>query len=321
MHPKPRPTKLSRRAFSSLTASVATGVFIGSQHGRHARAARPAPPKYAYIDVHTHLGRLHIDYPALTTDGLLRWMDENHVEKAVVLPAVSPEASMYLSPPSVALAAAKAHPDRLIPFCCIDPRANYGNTTTLRRMLEDFAASGAKGFGEHKVGLPFVHPLMMDVYGACEEVGLPILFHLDQKRGTDRIDLPGVEHALRNFPSAKFIGHGPGFWASISGDVKELRGRPKGKITPGGAIDRLLGKYSNLYCDLSAGSGANAMSRDPAFRDKFLVRHANRILFGTDYLRPEQPIPQLEIYGSIDLPDDVKKKIFRQNAIDLLGLD
>ena len=63
------------------------------------------------------------------------------------------------------------------------------------------------------------------------------------------------------------------------------------------------------------------MSRDPAFRDKFLVRHANRILFGTDYLRPEQPIPQLEIYGAIDLPDDVKKKIFRQNAIDLLGLD
>ena len=314
------PKRISRRTFSKLGASATAGALLGTALSHSARASRPAP-KYNYIDVHVHIGRLHIDHPGLTVDGLLRWMDENHVEKAVVLPAVSPEAAMYLSPPEKALAAAKAHPDRLIPFCCIDPRANYGRPANLRRVLEDYVANGAKGFGEHKAGLPFAHPLMMDLYAACEEVGLPILFHLDQKRGTDRIGLPGLEHALRDFPRAAFIGHASGWWASISGDVTELRGRPKGKITPGGAIDRLMDKYPNLYADLSAGSGANAMSRDPAFRDEFLIRRADRLLFGTDYLRPEQPIPQFEIYESADVPDDVKKKIFRQNAIDLLRLE
>ena len=82
-----------------------------------------------------------------------------------------------------------------------------------------------------------------------------------------------------------------------------------------------MDKYPNLYGDLSAGSGANAMSRDPAFRDQFLIRRADRLLFGTDYARPEQPIPQFGIHESANIPDDVKKKIFRQNAIDVLRLE
>ena len=37
--------------------------------------------------------------------------------------------------------------------------------------------------------------------------------------------------------------------------------------------DRLLGDYANLYGDMSANSGNNAMSRDPQFTADFLKRH------------------------------------------------
>ena len=40
---------------------------------------------------------------------------------------------------------------------------------------------------------------------------------------------------------------------------------PEGPIKPGGITDKLLGDYANLYGDLSANSGNNALSRDPDF--------------------------------------------------------
>jgi predicted TIM-barrel fold metal-dependent hydrolase len=91
-------------------------------------------------------------------------------------------------------------------------------------------------------------------------------------------------------------------------------------VAPGGALDRLMDAYPNLYGDLSAGSGANAISRDPKFGPEFLTRRADRLMFGTDYLSPEQNVPQLEIYAEVEIKNDVKDKIFRDNACKLLGI-
>ena len=41
-----------------------------------------------------------------------------------------------------------------------------------------------------------------------------------------------------------------------------LGGYPKTRISPGGALDRLFDAHKNLWGDLSAGSGANAIGRD-----------------------------------------------------------
>ena len=102
---------------------------------------------------------------------------------------------------------------------------------------------------------------------------------------TDEPGLPGLERALGAHPKTVFIGHGPGWWASISGDVTadELGGYPKKPVAPGGAVDRLMEQYPNLYGDLSAGSAKRA--RDAKFGREFLIRRADRLLFGTDYLR------------------------------------
>ena len=103
------------------------------------------------------------------------------VAKAIVLPLVSPESSSYLNLTEQAIEAARRFPDRLIPFCCIDPRTSYaGGRAGLRRMLKDYVDQGAKGFGEHKAGLPIDHSKMRALYEVCEDLRLPVLFHMDE---------------------------------------------------------------------------------------------------------------------------------------------
>jgi predicted TIM-barrel fold metal-dependent hydrolase len=313
----------SRRRFlrQTLAAGVAAATLdpVASAFGRTTRSAVGGP----YVDVHTHLGRTWNGDPPLTAKGLLEWMDANNVAKAVVLPLVSPESSSYLNLTELALDAAKAHPDRLVPFCCIDPRTSYrGGRAGLGSLLKEYVDQGAKGFGEHKVGLPIDEPRMMAVYEACHDLNLPVLFHSDNIRGTDESGLPGLARVLAAFPNVNFIGHGPGFWASISGSLpkEDLGGYPKTKVLPGGALDRLFDAHPNLWGDLSAGSGSNALARDQEFGRAFLIRRANRLLFGTDYLKPGQPVPQFELMASFDLPADVRTKIERGNATTLLNL-
>jgi predicted TIM-barrel fold metal-dependent hydrolase len=88
----------------------------------------------------------------------------------------------------------------------------------------------------------------------------------------------------------------------------------------GGAIDRLMDNYENLYGDLSAGSGLSAIRRDPEFGREFLIRRADRLLFGTDYLAEGQQVDQFAFLEQLRLPAEVQAKIFRENARRVLGL-
>lgn len=310
----------NRREFvtwASLTGFTLAGVATRAERTQPESAGGP------YIDIHTHIGRVWNLYDPLPAEALVKWMDAHRVARAIVLPLVSPESSSYLNLTEKAIEAATRFPDRLIPFCCIDPRTSYaGGRAGLRRMLKDYVDQGAKGFGEHKAGLPIDHAKMRALYEVCDDLRLPVLFHMDAERGTDMPGLPGLENVLKSFPSVQFIGHGPGFWASISGEVtaEDFAGYPRQPVRPGGALDRLFDGYPNLWADLSAGSGAGALSRDHAFAQRFLTRRADRILFGSDYLKPGQPVPQFELLASFDLPGDVRAKIERGNAAKLLAL-
>jgi len=315
---------LNRREFARTVASAGLACLAGRMvlPGLYAgEKSTSSDPKF--IDIHTHIGTTWNGDEELTVDGLLRWMDEHNIERSIILPLVSPESSSFIQLTEPALAAAKAHPDRLTAFCSIDPRTSYrGGLKGLIDIIQRYVDQGARGFGEHKVGLPFDDPLMMRVYDACEEVGIPILFHLDNQRGKDKPGLPGVEAAVKSHPNLNFIGHGPGWWASISGGLsqKDLGGYPTGPVQPGGAMDALMSKYPNVYADLSAGSGANAISRDYEFGREFLIRRQDRVLFGTDYLKPGQGVPQFEVMKKVDLPAEAREKIYRGNALRLLKL-
>jgi predicted TIM-barrel fold metal-dependent hydrolase len=319
-HKRSRKT-VSRRQFHAQVIGLAAALSATEGPVAKSSDSRHSPGRY--VDIHTHLGQAWNTTEPLTAEGLLRWMDANQIGQAVVLPLVSPEASSYLSPPEFVLAETARHRDRLIPFCAIDPRTAYqGGKKGALAMLKKYQDAGAKGFGEHKPGVRIDDPKNLILFEACGETGLPVLFHLDEIRNIDEPGLPGLERVLKQCTETIFIGHGPGWWASISGAVTpaDLGGYPRGVVVPGGAIDRLMDTYSNLYGDLSAGSGAGAIQRDPQFGREFLIRRADRLMFGTDYLSPGQDVPQLELYARLDLPDDVQAKIFRDNARRLLGL-
>lgn len=306
----------SRRDFLRSAAVLAGSLAVG----RRARAAAPAG---RYVDVHTHLGQTWNSTEVLSAEALLRWMDAGDIAQAVVLPLVSPESSSYPLTTDFVLAQTKPHRDRLIPFCAVDPRTSYnGGVAGLIEMLKRYIDAGAKGFGEHKPGVAIDDPRNLKLYEACQATGLPVLFHIDEQRNMDKPGLPRLARALAQFPECTFIGHGPGWWASISGDVtqNQLGGYPKGPVAPGGAIDALMDKHPRLYGDLSAGSGAAAIERDAAFGREFLIRRADRLMFGTDFLSPGQGVPQLELFSRLELPADVQAKVFRDNARRVLGL-
>src|SRR5262249_36189595 len=155
-------------------------------------------PPGRYVDVHTHLGQTWNNTKPLSADALLSWMDANEIAQAVVLPLVSPESSSYPITTDFVLESTKAHRQRLIPFCSVDPRTSYtGGLRGLVDMLKKYVDAGAKGFGEHKPGVNFDDPRNMTIYAACGELKLPVLFHLDQLRNMDAVGLPGLEKALK----------------------------------------------------------------------------------------------------------------------------
>src|SRR5262249_17800886 len=147
---------------------------------------------------HTHLGQTWYTSAELSTSGLLKWMDANDVAQAVVLPLVSPESSSFLLTTEFVLAQTKPHRDRLIPFCCVDPRTSFtGGRRALPDMLKRYIDQGAKGFGEHKPGVNIDDPRNMALYEACGQLELPVLFHLDNLRNMDAPGLPGLEKMLK----------------------------------------------------------------------------------------------------------------------------
>lgn len=309
---------ISRRRFLGAAALGVAGI-AGTP-----RAPAGADAGFAgFIDIHTHLGQPWGARPALTADALLHWMDRHHILQAVVMPLVSPESYDYPITTDYVLDKTAPHRDRLIPFCALDPRTPELNRARKRDLLERYRDAGARGFGEHKVGIPIDDPRNLELFEVCGGLDLPVLFHLDDLRNTDAPGLPGLARALEAVPGCTFIGHANGWWASISGDAtaEELGQYPRRPIAPGGAIDDLMDRFPNLYGDLSAGSGANAILRDMDFGRAFVIRRADRLLFGTDYLAPGQVVPQVSLYRELDLPSDVQEKVFRANARRLLGLN
>ena len=120
-----------------------------------------------------------------------------------------------------------------------------------------------------------------------------------------------LERALQACPDTIFIGHAPGFWREISGDADAAPSQyPTGPVTPGGRLHRLLDTYPNLWADLSAGSGRQALSRDPAHALQFITRYADRLLFGRDYYGTELHT----FLQTLPLSAAVVEKIYWQNA-------
>ena len=313
---------ITRREWFRQSAGLAA-VGCAAKWALPRSASATEFPRGRYVDVHTHLGTVWNNGRELTATELLRWMDASDIAQAVVLPLVSPEASSYPLSTEFVLAETRPHRDRLIPFCAVDPRTSYsGGHAGLVAMLRRYVDAGARGFGEHKPGVAIDDPRNRAIYAACSELKLPVVVPSRHTTQSRRTGLAGVGKCRARFSRcslhrtrSRLVG------VHRRRNLRvDLGNYPRGDVAPGGAIDRLMQQYPNLYGDLSAGSGAGAIRRDLKFGREFLIRRQDRLMFGTDFLAPGQEVPQLELFAQLELPADVAAKIFRDNARRLLGL-
>ncbi len=288
------------------------------------------------IDVHGHIGRVLPDRREFVdVTNLIAKMDAWDIDVTCILPlSEHPEGAYLECNTEDVIAACARYADRLIPFCLIDPR--YGNRADMdfSHLLEEYTARGCKGLGELLPKMDFDDPRCLNLYRQAGKFGLPVLFDMqDSATGyglRDHFGLPRMERALNLCPETVFIGHGPTFWAEISGEVpRDNRSSyPEGPVAPGGAVPRLMRKYPNLQADISAGSGHNALTRDPNFGVEFLDEFQDKLMFGTDSCkRSDVHI----IWMTVDLIGDLRAnrklstdaldKLEWRNATELLRLN
>ncbi|HJN18013.1 MAG TPA: amidohydrolase family protein [Armatimonadota bacterium] len=272
------------------------------------------------IDFHAHMGNIYRQaYPrrhAITVEELIEQMNREGVEVSVLLPLESPEGCHGFFTTEEAVVARDRYPSRLIAFMCIDPRMS-----ACAELMDHFITHhGVSGFGEHINELAFNDERSKVIYRKCDEHGLPLVFDMNALYCWDEVGLPRFESCLKEFPNVKWVGHGPCFWTAISGDDDRTGGYPDTPITPGGVLDRLFAEYDNLYADISAGSGHNALTRDPSFTPGFLERNWRKLMFGTDGVYAQQDLPQFEWMRSTDMTGEMREAIASGNARKLLGL-
>lgn len=273
------------------------------------------------IDCHVHLGKLLYSRPGLRVRDILNWMDSQEIEKAWIMAIENPEEVDYYVTSERVLRSCRPHADRLIPFCNVDPRRGEPGKFDPYQIIARYVERGSRGFGEMLAGLPIDDPRQMKIYEACEKLEIPILIHIDGFRNWDSLSLPGLERVLRTFPNLIVIAHALHWWSEISADVceEDRSDYPRRPILPGGRVEILLRDYPNLYGDLSANSGLNALTRDPEFTPGFLRRNQNKLLFGSDLVYRGQSIKLPEVLDSFGIEDKVLEKIYYLNSQRILA--
>jgi predicted TIM-barrel fold metal-dependent hydrolase len=292
------------------------------------------------IDIHTHVGDLSqaMERAPVTRESLIARLEDEGIDKAVVLPLISPESIWF---PNVFAAqldvvgqikATAARPDRLIPFGNVDPRMG-GNTvcTDFSWILERFVAMGCVGIGEVTANLLADDLRVINFFRQCGTWDLPVLIHATGPgEGLyGLIDEPGsprLARLLQEAADTTVIGHGPGFWAEIAAGLapEDKAGYPKGPIAEEGSLPRLLRTYPNLVADISARSGYNALTRDRAFGVRFIHEFQDKLLFGTDvcFGDAEGRMPHLgflrRLLAEGQISQDIFDKIGSGNALRIL---
>jgi uncharacterized protein len=155
------------------------------------------------------------------------------------------------------------------------------------QLLTNAVKNGAIGFGEIKFHVAADGPELRRAYALAADLNVPILIHFQEvphtpTEGVFSTGFKNFEAMLKAYPKTRFIGHADAFWANVSADYANDVAYPSGAIKPGGVTDKLLSDYPNLFGDLSANSGNNALSRDPEFTKGFLDRHQDKLIFGSD---------------------------------------
>lgn len=274
----------------------------------------PAPAE-KIIDIHQHT-----HYWGRNDDDLVRHQRMLGVTKTVLLPAGSRyglEADCYGNDSVVAVA--KRYPKEFVFFANEDPSLPEAIPT-----IEKYLKAGAIGIGEQKFFVDCDSEYVTRLAGLAAEYRVPILLHF--QHGKYNQNFAQFHRVLEKFPRVNFIGHAQTMWGNIDRHHEQTVLYPKGKVTAGGLTDRWLSDYANFFADLSAGSGANAFARDEEHAVSFLLRHQEKLMFGSDCQDVDGKddrcvgVKQLAMLRRLVVDERVRQKILYENAHRLLKI-
>jgi uncharacterized protein len=313
-------------------------------------------PRFPVIDIHNHLRDLS------KAEHYLEEMDKAGVWKCVSLDGAS-EKDFYREHLKVSH---KVSEDRLLVFFRPDfskiDEPDFGKNEA--RKFEEAVKMGVRGLKISKaLGLtykdksgkfvPVDDPRIDPIWAKCGELGIPVMIHVSDPKAfhAGPVDMYNERYdELAHHPSWSFYGSEFPSKNEILEQRNRVIARHPNTIFIGahmgnlpeelGRVSMWLEQYPNFYVDINA--RISELGRQPYTARKFMIKHQDRILFGTDtppnaeayrvyyrFLETDDeyfdPTPAHKqqgrwmIYG-IFLPDEVLEKIYNKNAIKILNL-
>ncbi len=204
--------------------------------------------------------------------------------------------------------AAAAHPDVLIPFGSIDPARGTAGIRAARRLVTEH---GVRRFKFH----PSIQAFELNdrrhyrLWEEQESLGVPALFHTGQT---------GIGSGLPGGRGIKLRYSDPMLLDEVAADFPGLTIIMAHPSVPWQDAAIAVAQHkANVFIDLSGWS--------PKYFPPQLVRATNTLLknkvwFGSDFplLSPER---WMRDFQQLEIKDDVRPLIFKENAVRALGLD
>jgi predicted TIM-barrel fold metal-dependent hydrolase len=252
---------ITRRTFLAALGATVSGGLLNTE----AALAEPI------IDIHQHT-----HYSGRSDADLIAHQRKMGITKTVLLPAGSRhglEADAWGNDSCLALV--KKYPKEYLFFANELP-----DVDETKPVIEKYLKLGAIGIGEQKYFVDADSRHIDLIATLAKAYNVPVLLHFQY--GKYNMNFARFHKILEKYPAVNFIGHAQTWWANIDLNHDQSVLYPKTKVTLGGLSDRWLSDYPNMYGDLSAGSGLNALTRDEEHAREFLKRHQDKLLYGSD---------------------------------------
>jgi predicted TIM-barrel fold metal-dependent hydrolase len=268
----------SRREFLAAGSGFALAATLQAEQANEGSQAVGEP----IIDIHQHTNYLGRNAPEL-----LAHQRTMGISQTILLPAGSLVDSVSTHQgKSNGLAAQAGGNETVLEIARAHPKeflfgANeVTDLPSARQEIEKYLKLGAVVVGEQKFNIPCDSPRSDDLYALAAEYQVPVLLHFQHE--TYNLGFERFDKVLEKFQRTNFIGHAQTWWGNIDKNHVQNQMYPKGPVTPGGLTDRYLRDYPNMFADLSAGSGLNALTRDEDHTRGFLERHQDKLIYGSD---------------------------------------
>jgi predicted TIM-barrel fold metal-dependent hydrolase len=281
----------------------------------------------AIIDIHQHVG-----YSGRTDDVLLAHQRAMGVTTTILLPAGRPvkTASTHFGTANGLQAQALGN-EACYRFAREHANAfrfaanEVPDVADATKTIEGYLKRGAVMIAEQKFGVDCDAPAMQKIYELAQAHDVPVLMHWQFE--TYNYGFERFHKMLEKYPRVKFLGHAQTWWANIDRNHRDQSILyPKGSVTPGGLTDRYLSDYPNMFGDLSAGSGLNALTRDEPFTRDFLTRHQDKLVYGSDCSDGDGGGPKCQgaqtiaVIRRLAATRQIERKLLHDNATKLFRL-